>query len=108
MNGKSGDKVHLYITDLLFKIKDGRATKYEWRVNGEEINPDGVHYKDDSEHKDGRDKNTYGLQFDSKFKGKYECVVSTAEEPILSTAVEVIVDSGKCAVMLCALVCAIM
>ena len=97
--GKPGKKVDICIKDLLFKVKDGRASKYEWRVDGEKIDSDDEHYRDESDYKDESDKNTYKLsilQFDSKLKGIYECVVSTAEEPIVSTSVEVIVNSGKC------------
>ena len=95
VKGKSGKKIHLCIKDLLFKVSDGRETpKCEWLVDGEKIEADDEYY----EYKCGR--NTFELSipcFESQLKGKYECVVSTAEEPRLSTAVEVIVDSGKCA-----------
>ena len=95
VKGKPGKKVHLWIKDLLLKVSNGQDTpKCEWLVNGEKIEANDKHYK----HKSGR--NTFELSipcFKRQLKGKYECVVTTVEEPILSTAVEVIVDSGKCA-----------
>ena len=79
--------------DLLLKVSDGRDTpKCEWMLDGEEIKADNEHYK----YNIGR--NAFELVipcFESQLKGNYECVVSSAEEPTLSTAVEVIVDSGK-------------
>ena len=86
----------------MFKT-DGRASKYEWRHNGEKIESDNKHFKDESDYKDESDKNTYGLSivhYGSELEGKYECVVSTVEKPIVSTSAEVIVKSGKCANML--------
>ena len=75
------------------KVSNGRdAPKYEWLVDGEEIKANNEHYKYNIGH------NTFELVipcFESQLKGNYECVVSSAEEPTLSTAVEVIVDSGK-------------
>ena len=74
------------------KVSSGRgAPKCEWFVDGEKIEDDDERYKCKS------DKNTFELSilhFDSQLEGKYECVMSTAEEPTLSTAVEVTVDSG--------------
>ena len=102
MNGIPDKEVRLCIKDLLFKVKGSRASEYEWRVDGKKIESDGEYYKDESDYKDGSDKNTFGLsiiQYESKFEGKYECIVSTTEEPIMSTSVEIIVYSGKCAGM---------
>ena len=100
MKGTYGKKVHLCVKDLLFKVKDNRPSECEWRFDGEKIESD-EHYKNES------DKKTHKLSilhFENRFKGKYECVISTTEEPIVSTAVEVIVDCGKCAGMLRAIV----
>ena len=106
VKGNPDKEVHLCVKDLLFKVKDGQTSpKYEWRVDEEKIISDGVLYKDESDYKMERDKNTYKLsilKFDSKLEGKYECVVSTSEEPIVSTYV--IFYPGKYAGMLCALV----
>ena len=91
--GKLSKKVDLCIKDLLFKTRDGRKSpKYEWRVDGQRIEADNEHYKYKS------DKNTFELSispFESKFQGVYECVISTTEQPTLSTAVEVTVESGE-------------
>ena len=35
------------------------------------------------------------LHFESELKGVYECVVSTAEKPTVSTSVKVVVNYGK-------------
>ena len=79
------------------KISSGReAPKCEWLVDGEKIEDDDKRYKCKS------DKNTFELSilhFDSQLEGKYECVMSTAEEPTLSTAVEVTGTFNFCGII---------
>ena len=87
--------VNLCIKDLLFKIKDGRKSpKCELRLDGKRISEVDEHYSIEYE----IDKNVLELSishFESKLKGVYECVVSTAEDPKISTAIEVIIDSDS-------------
>ena len=89
--GKFGSNVQLNIKNLLFKINNGRkCPKCKLWLNNGKI-------ADDDEHYD-INKNVFELsilQFESKLKGVYKCVVSTAEEPKISTAVEVIIDSDS-------------
>ena len=93
--GYSDEDVHVCIKDLLFKIKDGRKSpKCELWLGGKRISEADKRYS--VEYK--IDKNVFELSilhFESKLKGVYECVVSTAEEPKVSTAVEVIIDSDS-------------
>ena len=92
--GKYGRKVCLCIKDLLFKTDGKTSATFEWRFDGIQIDKD-----DRRDYKMERDKNTYKLtilRFDSNRKGKYECVVSTAEESRASTSVELNVVSGEC------------
>lgn len=95
MKGKYGNRVDLHVKDLQLKVEDGREPpKCQWKVNGDEIIADGEHYVIECQN----DKNAFKLSillFESKHIGKYECIVSTVEEPILSTAVTVSLDSGK-------------
>ena len=82
----------MQLCSLLFKIKDGRETpKCElWHDSKRISEADIVEYD--------TDRKMFKLSishFESKLKGKYECVVSTAEEPTVSTAVEVIIDSDS-------------
>ena len=87
--------VHLCIKDLLFKITDGRKSpKCELWLDGKRISEADEHYS--VEYKIY--ENVFELSifhFESKLKGTYECVVTTAEEPKVSTAIEVIIDSDS-------------
>ena len=79
----------MQLCSLLFKIKEGRKSPEceLWR-DGKRISEADIEYD--------TDRKMFKLSishFESELKGKYECVVSTAEEPTVSTAVEVIVDS---------------
>ena len=91
--GYLGGVVNLCIKDLLFKIKDGqKSPKCELRLDGKRISEADEHCSVEY------NKNVFELSivnFESKLKGVYECVVSTAEEPKISTAVEVIIDSDS-------------
>ena len=77
--------------DLIFKIKDGQKPRVcQWRVNDEDVKPDKI--TDHSKYS----KNTFKLQFTkNEFGGRNECIVSTAKCPIVSTAIEIYVESGK-------------
>ena len=90
VRGKFGERV-LCIKDLLFKTKSCRKSpKCQLKFNGNEIKVDDERYECKSI------KNTFEFsisQFESKHVGEYECVVSTAE-PIVSTAVKVVVHHG--------------
>ena len=97
--GQYGQKVCLCIKDLLFKSDGKTSATFEWKVNGVQIDSDGINYRDESDYKMERDKNTYKLtilRFNSERKGKYECVVSTAKESTVSTSVELNIVSGEC------------
>lgn len=88
--GKIGTDVHL--CNLLFKITDYRKSpKCELWLNNKRIHEhDNVEYK--------IDKNMFQfsiLHFESNLEGEYICVVSTAEEPKVSTAVKIVVDSNS-------------
>ena len=95
--GKASRKVYLCIDNLLFKIKDGRKSPVcEWWFDDDKIEPDDEHYK----HKNDNIRMSFELSilhFQSKLKGAYQCIVSTAESPAVSTAVEIIGTLG----MLC-------
>ena len=92
--GQVGKNVNVCIKDLLFKIKEGRnsPTCELWHNDGKiEANDDRyrVEYK--------KDNNVFELSilhFERQLKGAYECVVSTVDEPKISTAIEVIIDCG--------------
>ena len=81
----------------MFKIKDGRKSpECEVWLNRKRINKEDVNIKYHS------DRNMFELSilhFESTHKGVYECVASTAEEPTLSTAIEVTIESGMFAPM---------
>ena len=90
----------LCIRDLWFKIEHSRETpKCQWKFNGHEVKVDNEHYKCKTS------RNSFELsilRFESKYIGEYECVISTAEEAIVqsaivSMAVKVDADSCKCA-----------
>ena len=93
--GHLGRDVHLCIKDLLFKIKDGqKSPKCELWLDGKRVSEINEHYS--VEYK--IEKNVFELSifhFESKLKGVYECVILTAEEPKVATAVEVIIDSDS-------------
>ena len=75
----------------MFKIKDGQESHIcQWRVNNDEIKQDKI--TKNSEYS----KNIFKLKFTkSEFEGTNECIVSTAKGPIVSTAIEICVESGK-------------
>ena len=86
--------------NLLFKIQDGRKSpRCELWLNGKLISENNEHYSVTYL----IDKNEFELSishFESKLKGVYECVVSTADEPKVSTAVEVNIEPGKFACLM--------
>ena len=84
----------MHLCDLMFKIKDGRKSpKCQLWLDGNRIS------KADDKHCSAEykiHKNMFEItssHFESKLNGVYECVVLTAEEPTVSTAVEVSIDS---------------
>ena len=95
--GKESKRVCLCIDNLLFKIKDGRKSPVcEWWFDDNKIGSDDEDYK----HKNDNTKMPFELSiphFKNELKGAYQCIVSTAELPAVSTAVEIIGTLG----MLC-------
>ena len=79
----------------MFQIKDVcKAPKCELWLDRKRVSEADKHYSFGYK----IEKNIFELSifhFESKLKGTYECVVTTAEEPKISTAVEVIIDSDS-------------
>jgi hypothetical protein len=76
---------------LLFKVNDSRKGECELRLGDERIGEADEHYKVDYDPK--RQMSIFSVShFASELKGVYKCVVSTAEEPTVSTSVEVVIN----------------
>jgi arginine repressor len=77
-----GGKMHL--CNLLFKVEDGRKSpECELQLDGKTITVCKVERK----------MSKLSISHcESELKGVYQCIVSTTEEPIVSTAVEVIIN----------------
>ena len=106
VKGKLDEEVTICIKDLLFRVKDAQMSpKCQWKFNGDELKP-GNETEAGSEHYKCKMGNFYTFEFPiSKFKtvhvGEYECIISSAKEclvqsTVVSTAVKVFVDYGKC------------
>ena len=78
----------MHLCNLLFKVEDGRKPpKCELQLDGATISDVGC--------KSEREMFKLSIShIESELKGVYECVVSTAEEPTVSTSVEVVIN-GK-------------
>jgi hypothetical protein len=75
----------MHLCNLLFKVEDGRKPpKCELRCGKRRI----------CEVDCKSERKMYKLSCESELKGVYECVVSTVEEPTVSTAVKVTIN-GK-------------
>ena len=73
----------MHLCNLLFKIEDDRKDpKCELQLEGKTVSE--VDCKPEGE--------MFKLSIESELKGVYECVVSTAEQPMVSTSVEVIIN----------------
>ena len=111
------------IKDLLFKVKDAQMSpKCQWKLGDKIIAGDGDEIKTDDVVQPGdkieagyknynckKGNNTFELsisQFKTNYVGKYECIISPAKEctvqpTVVSTAVKVFVELGKCTDMIC-------
>ena len=70
---------------IFFKIEEGREC--EWWINDERIKSNDEHFR--------------GLPILYFKSGKNKCIISTAQEPIVSTAIDIIIHSGKCTISWC-------
>ena len=82
----------MHLCDLLFKVNDGQKhPKYALWLDGKKISEADKHYT--VSYKTERKLFRVSISnFESELKGVYECVASTAEEPTVSTSVNVVIN----------------
>ena len=91
----------MHLCDLLFKINDDQKDpKYALWLNRKKISEDDIvkHYRVKPE---GNMLKISIPNFESELKGVYKCVVSTADEPMVSTSIEVVINCKLISLQAC-------